>query len=78
MIPMKIWICGFPLRGICDYSDSHTNKQWQPYAAVTAAAYTKELLEIMPASNYKDKDKDKDKDKEDDQCLKDLRSAASF
>ncbi|KAF2179935.1 purine and uridine phosphorylase [Zopfia rhizophila CBS 207.26] len=38
------------IRGICDYSDSHKNKKWQPYAAATAAAYTKELLEIMPAS----------------------------
>ncbi|KAF2471639.1 purine and uridine phosphorylase [Lindgomyces ingoldianus] len=37
------------VRGICDYSDSHKNKIWQAYAAVTAAAYTKELLESMPA-----------------------------
>ncbi|KAH8710097.1 nucleoside phosphorylase domain-containing protein, partial [Phaeosphaeriaceae sp. PMI808] len=39
------------IRGICDYSDSHKNKKWQPYAAATAAAYTKELLEVLPASN---------------------------
>lgn len=32
------------IRGICDYSDSHKNKGWQRYAAITAAAYTKELL----------------------------------
>ncbi|KAF3920133.1 hypothetical protein AA313_de0202724 [Arthrobotrys entomopaga] len=32
------------VRGICDYSDSHKNKQWQDYAAVVAAAYAKELL----------------------------------
>ncbi|KAK4166950.1 hypothetical protein QBC43DRAFT_312675 [Cladorrhinum sp. PSN259] len=32
------------IRGICDYSDSHKNKAWQPYAAATAAAYAKELL----------------------------------
>lgn len=32
------------IRGICDYSDSHKNKQWQHYAAATAAAYTKQLL----------------------------------
>jgi hypothetical protein len=38
------------IRGICDYSDSHKNKRWQPYAAATAAAYAKELLEIIPAS----------------------------
>jgi nucleoside phosphorylase len=38
------------IRGICDYSDSHKNKRWQPYAAATAAAVAKELLYIMPAS----------------------------
>ena len=32
------------IRGICDYSDSHKNKDWQAYAAATAAAYAKELL----------------------------------
>ena len=38
------------VRGICDYSDSHKNKEWQAYAAATAAAFTKELLgEIEPA-----------------------------
>ena len=38
------------IRGICDYSDTHKNKRWQPYAAATAAAYAKELLEIIPAT----------------------------
>lgn len=41
---------GFPslvVRGICDYSDSHKNKQWQEYAAATAAAYAKELLSVI-------------------------------
>ncbi len=33
------------VRGICDYSDTHKNKEWQGYAAMTAAAYTKDLLE---------------------------------
>jgi nucleoside phosphorylase len=37
------------IRGICDYSDSHKNKRWQPYAAATAAAYAKELLLVTPA-----------------------------
>ncbi|KAL3456597.1 hypothetical protein BJX64DRAFT_293931 [Aspergillus heterothallicus] len=32
------------VRGICDYSDSHKNKYWQGYAALTAAIYTKLLL----------------------------------
>ncbi|EHK19737.1 uncharacterized protein TRIVIDRAFT_132539, partial [Trichoderma virens Gv29-8] len=33
------------IRGICDYSDSHKNKDWQGYAAMTAAAYAKDLLQ---------------------------------
>ncbi|KAJ6790264.1 hypothetical protein PWT90_06580 [Aphanocladium album] len=32
------------VRGICDYSDTHKNKDWQGYAAMTAAAYAKDLL----------------------------------
>jgi nucleoside phosphorylase len=32
------------IRGICSYSDSHNNKIWQGYAAMTAAAYAKDLL----------------------------------
>ncbi|KAN0080897.1 hypothetical protein V8E54_004101 [Elaphomyces granulatus] len=36
------------IRGICDYSDTHKNKGWQPYAAATAAAYAKELLGVIP------------------------------
>jgi nucleoside phosphorylase len=38
------------VRGICDYADSHKNKRWQKYAAATAAAYAKELLEVIPAA----------------------------
>lgn len=36
------------IRGVCDCADSHKNKEWQPYAAATAAAYAKELLCSMP------------------------------
>ena len=36
------------IRGICNYSDTHTHNNWQPYAAATAAAYAKELLEVIP------------------------------
>jgi len=36
------------VRGICDYADSHKHKDWQLYAAATAAAYAKELLTVMP------------------------------
>lgn len=32
------------IRGICDYSDSHKNKEWQGFAAMMAAAYAKDLL----------------------------------
>ena len=28
------------IRGISDYSDSYKNKEWQLYAAATAAVYT--------------------------------------
>lgn len=34
------------IRGICDYADTHKNKQWQEYAAATAAAYAKLLLSV--------------------------------
>ncbi|OCK96816.1 uncharacterized protein K441DRAFT_656827 [Cenococcum geophilum 1.58] len=37
------------IRGICDYSDSHKNKEWQGYAAMAAAAYAKDLLYRIPA-----------------------------
>ncbi|KAJ9412468.1 hypothetical protein QL093DRAFT_2570550 [Fusarium oxysporum] len=37
------------IRGICDYSDSHKNKEWQGFAAMVAAAYAKDLLlQILP------------------------------
>lgn len=35
------------IRGVCDYCDSHKNDQWQKYAAATAAAYAKELIQII-------------------------------
>ncbi|PKK51996.1 hypothetical protein CI102_4988 [Trichoderma harzianum] len=39
------------IRGICDYSDSHKNNIWQGYAAMTAAAYAKDLIgRISPAA----------------------------
>jgi nucleoside phosphorylase len=36
------------IRGICDYSDSHKNKEWQGFAAMMAAAYAKDLLCQIP------------------------------
>ncbi|KAL4934552.1 uncharacterized protein BDV17DRAFT_278716 [Aspergillus undulatus] len=41
------------IRGICDYCDSHKNKQWQGYAALAAAAYAKILLEFVPTIERK-------------------------
>jgi nucleoside phosphorylase len=35
------------IRGICDYADSHKNKDWQEYAAVVAAAFAKEFLAVL-------------------------------
>ncbi|GFG25977.1 ankyrin repeat and protein kinase domain-containing protein 1, partial [Aspergillus udagawae] len=46
---MDILPC-LPIRGICDYSDSHKSKEWQRYAAATAAAYARELLEELPVA----------------------------
>ncbi|KAF9762774.1 hypothetical protein IL306_003335 [Fusarium sp. DS 682] len=39
-----------PIRGICDYSDSHKAKDWQRYAAAVAAAYAREFVEALPAA----------------------------
>ncbi|KAK8040286.1 hypothetical protein PG991_000074 [Apiospora marii] len=37
------------IRGICDYADTHKNKEWQGYAAMTAAAYANDVLhQIAP------------------------------
>ncbi|WJG34361.1 uncharacterized protein FOBCDRAFT_194101 [Fusarium oxysporum Fo47] len=39
------------IRGICDYADSHKNNAWQAHAAVVAAAFAKELLDQVQASD---------------------------
>ncbi|KAK2804057.1 hypothetical protein FQN51_002588 [Onygenales sp. PD_10] len=36
------------VKGVCDYADSHKSKQWQEYAAITAAACTRAILEQWP------------------------------
>jgi len=33
------------VKGISDYANSHKNKVWQPFAAATAAAVSKAMLE---------------------------------
>ncbi|KAJ5527190.1 Tetratricopeptide-like helical [Penicillium frequentans] len=48
------------IRGICDYCDSHKHKQWQGYAALTAAAYTRALLRVVPQYSNSQSSKTKD------------------
>ncbi|OAA60903.1 Nucleoside phosphorylase domain protein [Akanthomyces lecanii RCEF 1005] len=42
------------IRGICDYADSHKNKQWQGYAAMAAAAYAKDFLRRIPVTKLEE------------------------
>lgn len=39
------------VKGVCDYADSHKNKEWQKFAAATAAAGVKALLERLPQTD---------------------------
>lgn len=43
---MDVFPC-LVIRGICDYSDTHKHKDWQEYAAATAASYAREILLTM-------------------------------
>ncbi|KAL7815057.1 hypothetical protein V8C44DRAFT_325221 [Trichoderma aethiopicum] len=45
------------IRGICDYSDSHKNDEWQGYAAMTAAAYAKDLLSQIAPRRIEEEEK---------------------
>ncbi|KAK2597402.1 hypothetical protein QQS21_006026 [Conoideocrella luteorostrata] len=45
------------IRGICDYSDSHKNKDWQKYAALAAAAYAKDLLHLLTPRQIQEEEK---------------------
>ena len=45
------------IRGICDYSDTHKNKEWQGYAAMAAAAYAKDLLYQIPLNKVEAENK---------------------
>ncbi|KAL2782885.1 WD40-repeat-containing domain protein [Aspergillus keveii] len=56
------------IRGVCDYGDELKNKDWQPYAAVMAAAFAKAVLREIPPKSadpivFTDEDK---------ACLRDL------
>ncbi|KAL2848926.1 hypothetical protein BJY01DRAFT_246150 [Aspergillus pseudoustus] len=39
------------IKGVCDYADSHKNKEWQPYAAGTGASAAKAFLEYWVPAN---------------------------
>ncbi len=44
------------IRGICNYADSRKNKNWQEYAAATAAGCAKELLEcVQPGDVHRER-----------------------
>ncbi|EEY17531.1 pfs [Verticillium alfalfae VaMs.102] len=43
-----------PIRGICDYSDSHKSKEWQKYAAATAAAYARAFVETLRVTSLQE------------------------
>ncbi|KAJ9602886.1 hypothetical protein H2200_012666 [Cladophialophora chaetospira] len=40
------------IKGVCDYADSHKNKDWQNYAAATAAACMKAVIRAWPKVDY--------------------------
>lgn len=40
------------IKGVCDYADSHKNKYWQHYAAATAAACMRAVLEECVAGEW--------------------------
>jgi nucleoside phosphorylase len=39
------------IKGVCDYADAHKNKKWQGYAAATAAACARAVLEEWTTSD---------------------------
>ncbi|KAJ0418889.1 nucleoside phosphorylase domain-containing protein [Aspergillus carlsbadensis] len=40
------------IKGVCDYADSHKNKEWQDYAAASGAGCAKALLECLTQTTY--------------------------
>ena len=50
------------VKGVCDYADSHKNKEWQPYAAATAAACAKGILKIWKGTPRWTGDRSDDKE----------------
>jgi len=41
--------CYALVRGVADYKDGGRRKDWQPYAALAAAAFTRALICAMPS-----------------------------
>ncbi|GAM33433.1 hypothetical protein TCE0_004r00321 [Talaromyces pinophilus] len=61
------------IRGVCDYGDERKNKDWQPYAAVMAAAFAKAVLsEITPKCVTQSPDVTMVFTDKDNSCLRDL------
>lgn len=56
--PQTLWMCSRHLwsEGY-DYCDTHKHNEWQGYAALTAAAYTKLLLSVVPVSRTDERSK---------------------
>ena len=50
------------VKGVCDYADSHKNKEWQLYAAAAAAACAKGMLKIWKGPPRPSKDRSDDKE----------------
>ncbi|QGA15964.1 hypothetical protein EYB26_003631 [Talaromyces marneffei] len=66
------------IRGICDYSDSHKQKEWQGYAALTAAAYANVLLSSVPARLPTSSDAHGIAPQNDQSCLQALQAVNPF
>jgi nucleoside phosphorylase len=39
------------IKGIVDYADGTTTKEWQPYAALCAAAFAKTIIASLPPTD---------------------------
>lgn len=48
------------VRGVCDYCDDNKNDDWQEYAAIVAAAYSRSLLESISSNSSVDSIKTED------------------
>lgn len=48
------------IRGICNYADTHQNKEWQGYTSMVAAAYAKDLLSRITPQRMESETKAKD------------------